>query len=207
LICVVALSGILQPTYDAGADWPTTATFRDFYKLKENTVDVLFMGSSHAVRAFSPQELYNSYGLTSYNLAGDEQSILLSYFWLEEALRTQTPQVVVLDTGFLFNYLAEKPMSVGEASYRKALDSMRFSPVKMRAIQAVCQADPSQSLLSYYLPFIRYHDGWQELTGKDFTGEREPGLMGYTINFHVWESTGEEPFIVETDETAENTAE
>ena len=187
----------------AGTDWTASSTYGDFYQLKPNTVDVLFFGSSHVARAFAPQELYNEHGLTSYNLAGDEQSIQLSYFWLEEALRTQSPQVVVLDSCFLFDYHPGQPMSVGEGSYRKALDPMRMSPVKMRAIHEICRTDPDQSELSYYLPFIRYHSGWQELNTSSFQLQHKTGLMGYTPNFLVWNSTGEEPFLADDGDEAE----
>ena len=98
LLAVLWQAGeVLQPKKYAEEDMPSTATFRDFYKVEPGTLDVVFLGSSHGVRSFVPQELYNNYGLTSYNLSSQEQSIAISYYWLEEALRLHKPAVAVLD--------------------------------------------------------------------------------------------------------------
>ena len=95
---------ITIPKYTlANSEWPSTSTYHQFYKMEKDTLDVLFFGASVAVNSFSPQELYNNFGITSYNLGSEQQSIFLSYFWLKEALTYQSPKVVVLDTLYLFN--------------------------------------------------------------------------------------------------------
>ena len=192
--CVAAISSALVPSYDVGTAWPTTATYRDFYKLEPNTVDVLFMGSSHVVRAFSPQELYNSYGLTSYNLGSEEQSMLVTYYWLEDALRTQSPKAVVVDTYFLFDYRTKLLLNANEGNTRKAMDPMRMSRVKARAIREICQADPTQSALSYVFPLIRYHDRWKTFDPAAFAARRQTGLMGYCPEFGMFGVEGFTPF-------------
>ena len=40
--------------------------FEDFYK-QEADFDVLFFGTSHVVNAILPMELWNEYGMVSYN--------------------------------------------------------------------------------------------------------------------------------------------
>lgn len=45
--------------------WPTTSSYRQFYKMERESIDVLFLGSSVAVNAFIPQEIYNEYGIRS----------------------------------------------------------------------------------------------------------------------------------------------
>lgn len=65
--------------------------------MQKDTVDVLFLGSSHGVTSFLPQELYNQYGITGYNLGCEQQGMVTSYYWLKEALRYQSPKAVVLD--------------------------------------------------------------------------------------------------------------
>ena len=87
---------VMKKYYDT--TWPSTSSFADFYQLDKNTVDVLFLGSSHGVSSFSPPKLYDDYSIRSYNLSSELQSLLVSYYWLKEALRYQTPKVVVLDT-------------------------------------------------------------------------------------------------------------
>ena len=79
------INQILEPKYlYKNSTWPTTSSYHQFYQMEENTIDVLFFGSSVCVNAFSPQEIYNSCGIRSYNLGSEQQSIFLSYFWLNE---------------------------------------------------------------------------------------------------------------------------
>ena len=78
---------ILIPKFYYNNDWPTSSTFLGFYELEENTVDVVFLGSSHSVSGFSPQYLYNEYGIRSYNLSCEQQNLITSYYWLKECLK------------------------------------------------------------------------------------------------------------------------
>lgn len=168
-VCGLALTGILVPKFLYGTTWATTSTYTGFYEMEENTVDVLFLGSSHMASGLSPQKLYDDYGITSYNLGCERQNLITSYYWLKEALRCQSPKAVVLDSYFLFQYEEKDSQNLSEPYVRKALDHMRWSPVKREAIRTFCALDENESALSYYLPGIRYHSRWTELEEEDFT--------------------------------------
>lgn len=177
-----AINGVLLPKYYYfNAYWPSSTTFNQFYALEEDTVDVLFLGSSVAMNAFSPMQIYKDYGIRSFNLGSEQQSPFLSYYWLKEALRTQSPKAVVMDARFCYNYREREPINTEEGLTRKTLDQMRLSPVKMQAVHDLCARDVNHSELSYYLPNIRYHDRWKELDKTDFyQGEyKYSKLMGY----------------------------
>lgn len=107
LLVIGGLNELLKPKYYYTEIWPTTNTYLDFYKLEKNSVDVLLFGSSHAVTAFNPQVLYDNYGITSYNLGCEQQSPLITYYWLREALKYQTPKVVIIDTYTFHKYTSE----------------------------------------------------------------------------------------------------
>ncbi len=173
----------LMPKYIyKNSTWPTTSSYNQFYKMDRNSVDVLFFGSSVAVNAFSPQEIYNNYGIRSYNLGSEQQSVFLSYYWLKEALRFQSPRVVVLDTRFLFELHPENPINTTEGLTRKCLDPMKWSPVKAEAVSALCKIDSEQSELSYYLTNIRFHTRWESLTEYDilYKEVQTAKLKGYS---------------------------
>ena len=186
LILIISLYGINQvimPKYILkNSTWPTTSSYNQFYEMAENSIDVLFFGSSVAVNAFSPQEIYNDYGIRSYNLGSEQQSIFLSYYWLKEALRFQTPQVVVLDTRFLFELHPEDKINTVESLTRKCLDPMKWSEVKREAVSELCNIDESQSEMSYYLKNIRFHTRWSGLEEYDFVTEETQysPLKGYS---------------------------
>ncbi len=177
--------------------WPSTSTYEQFYNMDENSIDVLFLGSSYAMNAFIPQEIYNEYEYTSYNLASEQQSIFTSYYWLKEALNYQSPKVVVLETRFAFEMHPESSLNTTEGLLRSAFDPMKStSKVKWEAVNEICSYDDSQSVLSYYLTNIRFHSRYQDLEDVDFDSSlvSSAQLFGYAPNFnnHITEY---EPFV------------
>ncbi len=179
------LTRMMIPEFFYDNDWPTTASYQGFYEMDKNSIDVIFLGSSTAESSFIPQELYNNYGITSYNLGCEQQNLLTSYYWLKEALRFQSPKAVVLESKYLLPCRADEPLNSPEPLTRKAFDYMHWSSVKEEAVKTICTIDKNQSLLGYYLPIIRYHSRWSELSKKDFlsyynTMSSHYELKGYT---------------------------
>ncbi|HOO27524.1 MAG TPA: hypothetical protein PLU43_03595, partial [Lachnospiraceae bacterium] len=70
---------------------------RAFYTNDENSIDVLFMGSSHSYSNVNTGVLYDDFGIAAYDLGGAEQLLWNDYYWLVEALKTQKPKVIVLE--------------------------------------------------------------------------------------------------------------
>lgn len=181
---------IITPQFLYDDSWPTTATYLGFYEMEKNSIDVLFFGSSHSAAAFIPQEIYNQYGIRSYNLSCEQQNMITSYYWLKEALRFQNPKVVVLDCLMLFDYKTQEPLNSVEACTRKAFDYMKWSLVKIEAVHTIGKEDENQSEISYYMPNIRYHSRWTGLTANDFKKNNEHyELKGFAPQFHC---SGEE---------------
>ncbi len=165
IIILFTVNRALVPKYFINNSWPTTSTYLGFYEMPKNSIDVLFLGSSHGATAFIPQELYNNYGITSYNLSCEQQNLVISYYWLKEALRFQKPKAVVLETFYLFN----DHFDSSEAYIRKAIDHMRWSNVKVQAVNDICTIDTTQSKSSYYFTNQRFHTRWSELSEDDFS--------------------------------------
>lgn len=186
LIVFAYFTRMMTPEFFVDNSWPTTATYQGFYKMKKNSIEVLFLGSSASATAFIPQELYNTYGITSYNISCEQQSLFTSYYWLKEALRFQTPKVVVLESKLLFPIkYTNKELNSTEGCIRKAFDTMKWSKVKKEAIEAICEIDESQTKISYYFPIIRFHSRWSELSKVDFLSyyfdmSKHYELKGYT---------------------------
>ena len=182
MLVLGTINEVLQPNYTyVNADWPSSTTYNQFYRMEKNTVDVLFMGSSVCINAFSPMQLYRDHGIRSYNLGSEQQGPFLSYFWLKEALRYQKPKVVVIDALFCCTRYDETVVNTTDGMVRKCLDAMRLSPVKIEAIRTLCSLDEKQDKMSYYLKNLQYHDRWKNLNAVDFDrSERAYSkLMGY----------------------------
>lgn len=205
-VCYHAYCRWITPKFFTDTDWPTTTTCAGFYGLEKNSADVIFLGSSHGVTSFIPQELYNQYGITSYNLSTDEQGVVTSYYWLKEALRYQSPKAVVLECYFCFPYYVDEPLNSDETATRKAFDFMKWSPVKAEAVRTICELDENQDVWNYYLPHLRYHERWllegfdrNDYTYRTMAGRSE--LKGYSpLRFYLGEKgEGFEPHDMESE--------
>ncbi|MDE7246300.1 MAG: hypothetical protein K2N43_00260 [Lachnospiraceae bacterium] len=205
-VCYYAYCRLITPKFFTDIDWPTTTTCAGFYDLEKDSADVIFLGSSHGVTSFVPQEIYNQYGITSYNLSTDEQGVVTSYYWLKEALRYQSPKAVVLECYFCFPYYVDEPLNSDETATRKAFDFMRWSTVKAEAVKTICELDENQDVWSYYLPHLRYHERWlwegfdrNDYTYRTMTNHSE--LKGYSpLRFYLGEKgEGFEPHDMTTD--------
>lgn len=163
-------------------------TYGGLYDLKKNTADVLFLGSSHTYASFCPQVLYDEYGITSYNLGMGNQNLVLNYYWLKEALRTQSPSVVVLECIFAFERF-HNPSNTSESACQKSLNYMHWTRNRIDAIRALCEIEPESYEWESFIPNIRYHDRWKELHEEDFTADEiahRSSLMGYTAAFRYY---------------------
>lgn len=158
---------------------PQTKTYKGFYHMEKDSVDVLILGTSHAAAAINPQDMYDTAGIRAYNLASSAQPVWASYYWLKEALKYQSPSAIVFDVNYLFRD------SHYETCNRKALDDMRLGSVKYAAVRTAVATDQSgkETALSYIFPFFRYHSRWSSnLNEWDFDNSRTevpPKLKGF----------------------------
>lgn len=105
--------------------------FYDFYYYtKPNTIDVLAVGSSHIYYSINPVQMYGEKGLAAYVLANGSQSTWFTYYYLKEALKSQKPQVVILDT---YTVIAED--SVFDTAITMNFYQMNFSWNKYESLK------------------------------------------------------------------------
>ncbi len=152
----------------------------DFYRLEEDTVDVLFVGSSHVYYSINTCNLYDDYGIASYLLASPAQPVWISYYFLQEALKTQSPRLVVFDVCTLY----KKQSDVGAASL-PSLISMKPSREKWKAIRAVNQEEKLLDAISAFFSFPYYHTRYDELTRQDYENTKRVRYHGYKPDFQV----------------------
>ncbi len=157
---VAVLTPVFQPKYIAHS--PEGSLCEEYYaSVKETPHDVLFIGDCEVYESFVPAVLFEEYGISSYVRGGAQQLVWHSYYMLEDALRYETPAVVV------FNVLALKYGEPQREEYnRLALDGMEWSPVKVEAIKA--SMTDEEDFLTYVFPFFRYHSRWDDLSREDF---------------------------------------
>lgn len=69
---------------------------------KEGSIDVLIVGDSESYSSFSPMYMWENHGFTSYVCGTSAQPLYDSLRFIEQALRRQSPSVVILETNAVF---------------------------------------------------------------------------------------------------------
>lgn len=132
-----------------------------FYELEDNTVDVLILGSSHAFENFNTGVLWNDYGMAAYILAGSVQPMWNTYYYLKEALKTQSPQLIVLEGyGVTRSGEFEDDIRIIRNTY-----GMKWSLDKLNAIKV---SSPRDQWGDFILGYTQYHTRYTELSKADF---------------------------------------
>ena len=75
----------------------TQKRFEDFYALPQNSLNMVFIGSSHSYCTFDPENFDSYFNISSYQMGTPLQHLDTSYYELQEVYNTQTPDVVVLE--------------------------------------------------------------------------------------------------------------
>ena len=78
----------------------TACQISDFYSLPVNSLDVIILGSSHAMCSYDPAKIEENLGLSTFNLGTALQQPDTAYYLLKEVLKTQTPKYLIYDVYF-----------------------------------------------------------------------------------------------------------
>lgn len=132
-----------------------------FYKEESNAIDVICIGSSHIQCNISPKTLWEEFGIASYDLAGSVQPFWNSYFFMKEALKSQSPRLFVLDV-HTANFRSEYS---DHSRIIKNTFGLSFSEDCIEAIKA---SAPPLQWISYGLSYPNYHQRCADLFKSDF---------------------------------------
>ncbi|MCM1125277.1 MAG: hypothetical protein NC429_02265 [Lachnospiraceae bacterium] len=140
--------------------WYRKSTFID----NSDDVDVLFFGTSHAVNAIFPMELWNEYGITSYNMAGHGNTIPNSYWIMMNSLDYANPKLIVLDCWGMTS-----PEKTSESYLHWSMDNFKLSKNKVYAINDLFPETSKR--IEYLWDFSLYHSRWSDLSREDFDAQ------------------------------------
>lgn len=72
---------------------------------KKGTIDTLIIGDSESYSSFSPIQIWEEHGYTSYVCGTPGQQLYQSYDFLKETLKTQKPKIVILEANSIYRKL------------------------------------------------------------------------------------------------------
>lgn len=158
---LAVLTRLVQPKYDGG-EFPLEGNFTSEYYDETTEHDVLMIGDCEVYENFDPIYLWKEYGITSYIRGNAQQLTWQSYYMLEDALKKETPKVVIYNVQALTHAKPEK-----EEYNRMTLDGMKWSKTKWDAVNASMCKD--ERFIDYLFPLLRYHSRITDLGDEDFT--------------------------------------
>ena len=157
---------LMPHRYDFGAVWES------YLEEPRDTADVLFFGSSICYCDVMPAAIYRESGLTSFVMAGPEQTPEVMLCYVREACRTQRPQCVVAEiTGAFFDrYTGYSKVNVG------------YMPFSVNRVRAGLACEEGMLRLALF-PIYDFHSELlaPQLARSELTEDDGRMLCGYTL--------------------------
>lgn len=126
----------------------------------KDSIDILVLGNSSAYKSFSPLELWNKYGYTSFVCGAPAQKIQEGYYMLEDCLKEQKPKIVIYETEGIFNSYGRKI----NGSDPQAKRDLIFLSNEVDGVNATLDV-----VTANLCPLLKNHNRWSSLKAEDFT--------------------------------------
>ncbi len=158
LLISVPIAYLLRPTASGNFRKP----FVGFYAEEENSLDMVFLGSSSVYRYISTPYLWEKYEITSYNLATGSQPTGVTEALIEEVQKSQNPQLYIVEVRRFLKDPKEKENE--EVYLRRVTDNMNYSWNRTKLVLegSVGQEDR----ISYLFDLLKYHGEWENIFRK-----------------------------------------
>ncbi len=157
--------------------------YQVFYE-KSYEYDVLFFGSSVVHYGIYPMQLWNDYGIRSYNMANDSERLAMTYYHIKNALDYANPKMIVVDLNGMAWAGTTRDDTLKDHNF---LDSVPLSANKIMEITTIFE---KEDWMQYLCPWYIYHSRWESLEEKDFLTERN---VYYGANFLSGTTPWEQP--------------
>lgn len=150
-----------------------TTTLSALYSEDDDTVDVLIVGSSHVNSGYIPNVLWENNHLSACNVYSWSQPMWVSYHYIRETLKTQSPRYVVLEMyGMMYGHSYIMPEEIDRTNYANSFSIdpglNRLGLIWTSARCGLDLRDPTE-----FLNLIRYHSRW-----------KYPSMQMLTYNAH-----------------------
>lgn len=149
------------------------ATWNQFLQEEPNSLDVLYFGSSLVYCDVIPAVVWQESGLTSYVMAGPEQTLPLTYHYVRQACLSQSPQVVVLEVSGLFFPPYPDTMK----------PNLLYMPWGVDRILATLRGADPQDFMEMFFPLYGTHDRVYSVSPDELAENLSPQpdtFAGYT---------------------------
>lgn len=156
-----------------------------FYAEKEDTLDMLMVGSSPVYPYYSAPKLYGEYGIASYPLSTNNQRPKAIKYLLREALKTQDPSLFVIELRMFT--MPDEEWEDTMVFTRGVTDNMKYSWNRIETINAL--VSDKKERYTYYFDIFKYHSNWKTIVLPSqiacWRYEKPHALKGLEIKYGV----------------------
>lgn len=171
VFCGILWLLIAKAGYELRLDTRESVSMRNFYEMEDNSLDAIVVGSSAIYRYWQPGLAYQEHGFTSQIIHTGGQDIHMVPYLLDEVLKTQDPDVIVVEVRRLVQEYQKKISN----KYNKKrvnfhtsnmISDMPLNLNKIRIIKNVMKLGASESL-EYAVPLLKYHENFYSMTKEE----------------------------------------
>lgn len=145
----------------------TRQNILEYYEEEENSLDVVFIGSSNVIKYYDPMYAWNKYGFASYSYGTSEMSPATFLAAIKDVLKTQNPTVVVVEArGFVGNKNNITEVNVGARNF---FDSIDYDWFRLKEVYKHCKRFniPWDDAVTLYIDLMHYHDNYAALITEE----------------------------------------
>ena len=156
---------------------------RDMYAQPKNSIDVVFMGSSHIHCGINTALLWEENGIAAYDYSAAEQPLWMTYYYLKEICKNQDPKLVVLD-------LYSPGTFYDDYQYTYMTDNLNGVKLSLNKLQMIKDSCEPSEIFNYFPSFVTYHQRYLELGKEDFeylfaSKKERASFKGFTPYFRT----------------------
>lgn len=147
--------------------------WEEFYELEPNSLDLIYIGSSHAYCTFDPEIIDNALGTNSFNFGSPLQHPDATYYVLKEVLKYHKPEMVVFE---VYWDMLDDEFDLKQAdTVISAIGSRDFER------EFIKEVFPINEMVKYYFKPVRYQQDvfnyWNKEFVEDFEEEHDVELL------------------------------
>ena len=161
--------------------------FSGFYAEKDDTLDIVMIGSSPVFPYYAAPKLWGETGIAMYPLSSNVQRPVAMKYLVREAEKSQSPELYIFEMRMFT--MEDEGLRENMAYTRGVTDNMRYSYLRYKTIQAMVPKDNEEGRISFYLDIIKYHTNWKMLAlpseWANMTYHKANLLKGYNFKDEV----------------------
>lgn len=164
----------------------STTIVKGYSYLEKDSIDVLFLGSSQMFCTVDSGKLSDEYGISSYDFGASGQTMSITPYYFDEAIKTQSPKLIMVEVCQIF--ATNKQISKQTLSWN--YNPTDISTEKFFSLDSILSGDKIEAFKYTYAPLLLYHDRWSTLGDKNSKSKNDIDFVIHPEKYINFSSRG-----------------